>query len=277
MDDTTAEYAADELAPSGELRFRPRVTVAAKTDIGRVREHNEDKFEFLMPEDDRLLAGRGQIFVVCDGMGGHAAGQIAAELALKTFIDVYISHSATDPREALESGVRAANRYVMDNARAYTARRGMGCTLSALILLQDKAWTVQVGDSRVYRVRGGVLERLTNDHSFVEESVRLGMMTAEEAEAHPHKNVLTRAVGVEEPVVPDVNQHDLQSGDLFLLCSDGLTNHVADAQIGETLGATAPGFAAWHLIAKALQGGGLDNATALVVRVDKIEESTVGG
>ncbi|CAN5630173.1 protein-serine/threonine phosphatase PrpC [soil metagenome] len=271
MEDTTAEYAAEELAPSEALKFRPRVTVAAKTDIGRIREHNEDKFEFLMPEDERLLAGRGQIFVVCDGMGGHAAGQIAAELAMKTFIDVYVSHTAADPQEALESGVRAANRYVIDNARAYPPRRGMGCTLSAVILHQNAAWTVQVGDSRVYRLRGGVLKRLTNDHSFVEESVRLGMMTAEEAENHPHKNVLTRAVGVEEPVVPDITKHDLEVGDTFLLCSDGLTNHVADPQIHETLAGMAPGFAAWHLIAKALQGGGLDNATALIVRVDEIE------
>ncbi|RYG46912.1 Stp1/IreP family PP2C-type Ser/Thr phosphatase [bacterium] len=271
MEDTTAEYAADTLAPAAELRFRPRVTLAAKTDIGRVREHNEDKFEFFMPEDERTLAQRGQIFLVCDGMGGHAAGQIAAELAIKTFIDVYVRHSAEDPREAMESAVRAANRYIIDNARAYPPRRGMGCTLSALILLQDAAWTVQVGDSRVYRVRDGALKRLTNDHSFVEEAVRMGLLTAEEAEVHPRKNVLTRAVGVEEPLVPDIDRHDLQAGDSYLLCSDGLTNHVNDSQIEEVMKTLPPVLAAWQLIARALQGGGLDNATALIVRVDEVE------
>ncbi|RYG38573.1 Stp1/IreP family PP2C-type Ser/Thr phosphatase [bacterium] len=273
MEDTTAEYAADTLAPAAELRFRPRVTLAAKTDIGRVREHNEDKFEFFLAEDARTLASRGLIFLVCDGMGGHAAGQIAAELAIKTFIDVYLTHSAEDPREAMESAVRAANRYIIDNARAYPPRRGMGCTLSALILLQDSAWTVQVGDSRVYRIRDNSLQRLTNDHSFVEEAVRMGILTAEEAEVHPRKNVLTRAVGVEEPLVPDIHQHELKTGDLFLICSDGLTNHVNDAMIEETMKALSPNLSAWHLVAKALQGGGLDNATAVVVRVDGIEEA----
>lgn len=152
MDEITAEYSTEQLAPAAALRVRPHVTVAAKTDLGRVRENNEDKFEFFIPEEDSLLASRGEVFLVCDGMGGHAAGQIASELACKTFIDVYLHHPASEPAQAMAAAVAAANRFVNDVGRAVPARKGMGTTLSALILVQDAAYTVQVGDSRIYRM-----------------------------------------------------------------------------------------------------------------------------
>src|SRR4051794_16751739 len=145
MEEITAEYAIEELAPAPELKARVAVSVACKTDLGRVRENNEDKFEFFIPEDDRTLAARGQIFLVCDGMGGHAAGQIASELATKTFIDVYLHHPSSEPSVAMEAGVAAANRFVLDVGRAIPSRRGMGTTLSGLILLQGEAFVVQVG------------------------------------------------------------------------------------------------------------------------------------
>src|SRR4051812_18067221 len=166
MDEITAEYSTDQIAPGAELRFRPHITVACKTDLGRVRENNEDKYEFYIPEDEPTLATRGQIFLVCDGMGGHAAGQIASELTAKTFIDVYLHHPASDPAVAMSAGVAAANRFVCDVGRAVPARRGMGTTLSGLILLQDQAYTVQVGDSRIYRMRQGELLMMTHDHTW---------------------------------------------------------------------------------------------------------------
>ena len=137
MEDITAEYTTEQLVPSVKLRFLPKVTVAAKSDLGRVRENNEDKFEFFIAEDETTLASRGQVFLVCDGMGGHAAGQIASELACKTFIDVYLHHPATEPSVAMVSGVQAANRFVVDVGRAVPSRKGMGTTLSGLVLLQD--------------------------------------------------------------------------------------------------------------------------------------------
>src|SRR5579871_1743457 len=161
MDEITAEYSTDQIAPSASLRFYPRITVACKTDLGRVHENNEDKFEYFMPEDHATLGSRGQIFLVCDGMGGHAAGQIASELTAKTFIDVYLHHPAADATVAMAAGVTAANRFVCDIGRAVPSRRGMGTTLSGLILLQDKAYTVQVGDSRIYRMRQGELFLMT--------------------------------------------------------------------------------------------------------------------
>jgi serine/threonine protein phosphatase PrpC len=246
--------------------------VACKTDLGILIENNEDKFEYYVPEDEATLAARGEVFLVCDGMGGHAAGQIASELTAKTFIDVYLHHPAEDPTVAMAAGVTAANRFVVDVGRAVPARRGMGTTLSGLILLQDEAFTVQVGDSRVYRLRGGELAMLTHDHTWVDEAIRNGMLSAAEAETHPYKHVLTRAIGSEGEVTPDVDRHDLQVGDLYLLCSDGLINHVSDDEISETLRENTPAAAAWKLVGQALQGGGSDNCTVMIVRVDGLED-----
>jgi PPM family protein phosphatase len=271
MDEITADYAVEELAPSEALQVRPRVTVAAKTDLGRVRENNEDKFEFFLPEDERALASRGMVFLVCDGMGGHAAGQIASELACKTFIDVYLHHPASDPAAAMAAGVHAAHRFVADVGRSVPSRRGMGTTLSGLILIQDRAYTVQVGDSRVYRWRSGDLRLLTQDHTWVEDMVRAGAITAEEGETHPYRHALTRAIGAEGDASPDIERHDLREGDRFLICSDGVMNHVSDDEIGRILDAHAPAEAAWKLVGQALLGGGSDNTTVLIVRVDALE------
>jgi serine/threonine protein phosphatase PrpC len=273
MDEITAEYTSGQLAVPANLEVRTRVTVACKTDLGRVRENNEDKFEYFLPEDDSLLASRGLVFLVCDGMGGHAAGQIASELTAKTFIDVYLNHPASDAQVAMAGAVGAANRFVLDVARAVPSRRGMGTTLSGLILLQDRAYTVQVGDSRIYRSRNGEMATLTHDHTWVDEAIRLGTLTPEEAETHPYKHVLTRAVGTEAEVNPDIESHDVQVGDVFMLCSDGLLNHVPDDQIAEVMRSAAPSEMAWKLVGMALLGGGSDNITVIVVRVDSMDRT----
>lgn len=272
MEESTAEYNVQDLVTNVPLTHKAWVTVACKTDLGRVRENNEDKFEYFIPEDTGTLASRGQVFIVCDGMGGHAAGQFASELTAKTFIDVYLNHPGGDPIEAMKSAVQAANRFVTQMGQAIPARRGMGTTLSVLILLQDKAYVVQVGDSRVYRLRKSVLEALTQDHTWVEEAIRAGVIGPEEAETHPYKHVLTRAIGGDPNVVPDVFTYDLQAGDTYLLCSDGLLNHVGDEEIGNHLRSFSPSEATWKLVGAALNGGGSDNTTVVIVRVDTIEE-----
>lgn len=272
MEEITAEYSTDQIVAPVALEARAWVTVACKTDLGRVRENNEDKFEFYLPEDEATLASRGQIFLVCDGMGGHAAGQIASEIATKTFIDVYLHHPATEAEAAMRAAVVAANRFVNDVGLAVPSRKGMGTTLSGLILLQDRAYTVQVGDSRIYRLRGDELVQLTHDHTWVDEALRRGMITPEEGENHPYKHVLTRAIGTEGEVQPDVESDSLLDGDVYLLCSDGLINHVEDAAIAETLATAAPSEAAWRLVGQALQGGGSDNCTVMVVRIDSVEK-----
>ncbi|MBI5706923.1 MAG: serine/threonine-protein phosphatase [Armatimonadetes bacterium] len=292
MQEITAEYAAQELAPAPELKIRPRVTVACKTDLGRVRENNEDKFEYYLPEDEPILAGKGLVFVVCDGMGGHEAGQIASEMACKTFLFEYLQHPSQDPLVALSTAVRAANRLVLDCSRAIPSRRGMGTTLSALAVIQDAAWIAHVGDSRIYRLRlpsasqseslpsdlgprtsdlGPPFLQLTKDHTWVEDAVASGMFTREEAERHQYRHVLTRAIGTEDDVIVDVERFNVQEGDVYLLCSDGVMNHVSDSRLEEVLSSSGPSEACWQIVSDALVGGGSDNTTVMIVRVDGLE------
>jgi protein phosphatase len=272
MEEITAEYEVAQLMPTVELRVRPRVTVATKTDLGRVRENNEDKYEFFIPEDDGRVASKGLVFIVCDGMGGHEAGQIASELATKTFIDVYLSHPSAEPEPALRAAVAAANRFVLDVARAVPSRRGMGTTLSALVLIQDQGYIAQVGDSRIYRLREQAAEQLTVDHTWVEDMVRGGVMEREIAETHPNRHMLTRAIGTENDAEPDVFTFTLREGDVNLLCSDGMTNHVNDEELARILNENTPGDAAWKLVGAALVGGGSDNTTCIIVRIDALDQ-----
>lgn len=276
MEDTTAEFTPGQLTAPVPLHWIPRVTVAAKTHIGRVRDHNEDKYEFYFTEDPAQLAARGLVFLVCDGMGGHAAGQIASELTAHTFLMTYLSHPSDDALVAADAAVRAANTYVFQNGNSTAGRRGMGTTLSGLLLRQAEALIVQVGDSRVYRYRGGEYQRLTVDHTFVEESVRGGMLSKAEAEVHPHRHILTRAVGAEERVVPETFTFELQKGDIYLLCSDGLSNHVTDERMADVLGKQSPAAAAFTLIGDALNDGGSDNATVVIVRIDDLQPGPDG-
>lgn len=271
MQEITAEYAAQELVQAPELKVRPKVTVACKTDLGRVRENNEDKFEYYLPEGAPTLAGKGLVFVVCDGMGGHEAGQIASEMACKTFLFEYLQHPSQDPLVALSTAVRAANRLVLDCSLAIPSRRGMGTTLSALAIIQDAAWIAHVGDSRIYRLLNDQLQQLTKDHTWVEDAVASGMFTREEAERHQYRHVLTRAIGTEEDVIVDVERFNVQEGDVYLLCSDGVMNHVPDARLEEVLASQGPSEACWQIVSDALVGGGSDNTTVMVVRVDGLE------
>jgi len=270
VDEITAEYEVQELVEFAPLKTRLRVGVGAKTDMGRVRENNEDKYEFFIPQADSELAGRGMIFIVCDGMGGHEAGQIASELATKTFIDVYRNHPGQEAEVACRSAIVAANRYVSDVSRAIPSRRGMGTTLSALLLVQDRAIVGQVGDSRVYRLRDGELTQITTDHTWVEDMVRLGT-PREEAEAHQNRHMITRAIGADGDANPDIFTLDLRLDDQFMICSDGVTNHVSDPQIQRILAESGPSEAAWRLVDSALTGGGSDNATVIVVRVEGMD------
>ncbi len=271
MDEITAEFEVQALAPPPPLRLRPKFIVGAKTDLGRVRENNEDKFEYFIADSDAMIAGRGSIFICCDGMGGHAAGQIASELAAKTFIDVYLQHPSADFVVAATAAIHAANRYVRDISRAVPSRSGMGTTFTALIVVQDQGVVVHVGDSRLYRERGGEMTQLTIDHSWVEEVVRAGTMSREDAEVHPYHHVITRCIGSDDSLNPEVFLTDVCAGDRFLLCSDGIMNHVSNDEISTHLKTPGPSRVAWNLVRAAIDGGGSDNATALVVDITSMD------
>lgn len=244
--------------------------LGAKTDLGRIRENNEDKYEFFIPEDEDTLALKGAFYAVADGMGGHAAGQIASELALKTAIKAYYSDSSPILEESLRAAFQTANALIYDAARAISERAGMGTTMTALVLRGEEAFVAHVGDSRCYRLRGSKLEQLTEDHTWVNEQVKRGLMSREEAELSPFRNVITRSLGNTPSVEVDILSDELKVGDVFLLCSDGLTGEVSDDEIRDALLKSPPSKAAWDLVELALDHGGRDNCTVLIVAIRDI-------
>jgi PPM family protein phosphatase len=232
-------------------------TAAGITDRGRIRRANEDFF-VMRPE-----AGA---FVVCDGMGGAAAGETASHLAAETAAAA-LAKAKPGPA-AIREAVRLANSAVYERARHDRRLEGMGTTLVALSLAGKTAWVGHVGDSRCYRWRSGTLERLTQDHSLVEEQIRIGRMTREQARRSPMQNVITRAVGTRADVVADIQELQLQRDDLFLIASDGLTRELTDAAIAgilEGVGSSLQAACA-ALIAAANAAGGRDNITCVLVR-----------
>ena len=272
----TAKINTEELLKEWEERAsRARdvsitTMLGAKTDLGRIRENNEDKFEFFQPEDEDVLARKGSFYAVADGMGGHSAGQIASELALKTAIKAYYAETSPIVEDALRSALQQANALIFDAARAITERSGMGTTMTALVLRGEEAFVAQVGDSRCYRLRGEEIEQLTEDHSWVNEQVKRGGMTEEEALASPYRNVITRSLGNGPTVEVDVFAHKLEPGDAFLLCSDGLSGEVTADEMLEAMLETSPSQAASDLVDLALERGGHDNVTVLILAVKDV-------
>jgi serine/threonine protein phosphatase PrpC len=243
------------------------IAFGAKTDLGRVRENNEDKFDYMEPDEPSVLATKGRVFAVADGMGGHSAGQVASELSLNVFIRSFYSDSSSDVEKTLRKAVKEANSYVVDVARTIPGRSGMGATLTAAIVRDDDMFLAQVGDSRCYLLRSGELKQLTEDHSWVAEQVRSGAMSEAEAEQSPFRNVITRSMGGAPEVEPDITAVKVLPGDRYLLCSDGLSGMIPFDEISELLGAGSPSVAAWNLIDRANQYGGKDNVTAFVLHV----------
>ncbi|MDW8050940.1 MAG: protein phosphatase 2C domain-containing protein [Armatimonadota bacterium] len=276
VQEITAEFSPEELGsviPEEPLRVLPRVKFIARSEIGHARENNEDKFDFYEPDEPNLMAARGSAYLVCDGMGGHNAGQIASELAAKQFLHAYY-HLGGTAQEAARQAVLVAHHYIAEVASKTPSRYGMGTTLTALILKQEEGILVHVGDSRCYRLRAGKLEQLSRDHTLVAQLVEQGILTPEQARYHPQRNILRQAVGIHdptEPLEPDVETFPLQAGDIYLLCSDGLTDMVDDAEIEAILREELPTRAAWKLVDRALANGGFDNVTVVLLVVQSLE------
>ena len=278
-EEITAELSVEQLqtVSTEPLRVLPIVKFVARSEIGRVRENNEDKFDFYEPDEPWRLASRGSVYLVCDGMGGHEAGQIASELAAKLFLHHYY-HSDGTPQEEAERAVLQAHAYIQRMGQTIPSRRDMGTTLTALILRQAEGIVVHVGDSRCYRLRDGELQQLTRDHTLVQEWVEQGLLTPETARHSPYGSVITQAIGVEGErgsLRPDIETFPLQEGDLFLLCSDGLTDLLEDAEIAEILRTQSPTQAAWTLIDRALAEGGRDNITVVLVQIRELRPVSV--
>ncbi len=237
-----------------------RYTAAAQTDRGRKRPTNEDAFGFSVEHG---------IYVVCDGMGGAAAGEIASSLAVDEVLRLLTAdRQAGIPLPQLAGqAVGAANQAVYSRAQRNPRLTGMGTTLVALLAEERRACIFNVGDSRCYRLRKGLLQQVTQDHSLVEEQVRMGRMSHSEALRSPLRNVITRALGTQNLVTPDCFEMGTEPGDVFLLCSDGLTRELPDDAIASNLQSNASlEEKCERLILAAKKAGGHDNITCLLVQ-----------
>jgi protein phosphatase len=231
------------------------------SDRGRKRTSNEDSYGFSVEHG---------VYVVCDGMGGAAAGEIASSLAVDEILRLASSNtSAENPREAMEAAIAAANHAIYSRAQRNQKLSGMGTTMVVLAAEERRVWVFNIGDSRCYRLRNRQLEQVTLDHSLVDEQVRQGRMTEAEAQRSPLRNVITRALGTQCQVTPDVFELEAEPGDLFLLCSDGLTKEIDDPLIESLLSIDLPpDELCERLVGAANKAGGHDNITAVVVRAE---------
>ena len=226
----------------------------ARSDVGLVRGHNEDSFLVQAP-----------LFAVCDGMGGHAAGEVASGIAVRTISDKAPQH-ADDI--LLGAAVESANAAVLEGALDGTGKPGMGCTASCVLLEKNRMAIAHVGDSRVYLLHAGTLVRVTHDHSYVEELVDAGEITADEARLHPSRSIITRALGSDPDMYADHFALDIAQGDRIIVCSDGLSSMVSDKTIEElAVSSVTPQAAADTLVSAALTAGGHDNVTVIVIDV----------
>ncbi len=227
----------------------------ALSDIGKVRETNEDSFVCRPP-----------LFVVADGMGGHMAGEVASRMAVETVGNAVAAGDGAEPQALLTQAITQANQLIFRMSQDNSACAGMGTTVTAALAVGMRLYWGHVGDSRLYLLRGDTFAQITEDHSLVSELVKKGSITASEALLHPHRNILTRAVGTADQVRVDTGSLDLAAGDKVLICTDGLTNMVSDGDIAAILRRDDAGTALLAmLVARANDAGGLDNITAILL------------
>jgi len=270
----------------GRSRAPIRVKVFAKTDTGRTRDHNEDNFlvadltrgeASLKPHvREHELGERGSLFVVADGMGGAAAGELASEMATQSIFEYLMHHwngdsEATAQRFAqrLKEAVETANVRIHDHAKAHPEVRGMGTTATAVGVLEDHLYLSQVGDSRAYLVRDGRAHQLTKDQSLMQRLVEAGELTEEEAAQSERRNIILQALGPDAKVKVDLTHQDLRRGDVLVLCSDGLSGQVKKDEIAEIAGPAKDLVQACDkLITMANERGGPDNITVIIAHFD---------
>jgi protein phosphatase len=257
----------DEQSPEYDVK------VSMVSDVGCVREINEDAGRFASPAEVSAN-GKGLLVLVADGMGGHSAGEVASQMAVDVINRVYYE-SKSSPRGALEAAFHAANEAIHEVSTRDEALIGMGTTCTALVLQNGSALAAHVGDTRLYLIRNEQIYLMTEDHSAVMEMVKRGLISLEEARHHPEKNVILRALGSHPEVAVTIWDTPLpvKGGDRFLLCSDGLYDLVEDDEIKQVAMASAPNAACQNLIALAKHRGGHDNITVAIVSLDRAGEA----
>lgn len=263
-----------------EFKITTEVAASVQTDTGCVREANEDAGRHVAPNDKEVLLQKGTLTIVADGMGGHASGEIAAQMAIELISEIYYSDAQNPPAPALKNAIETASAEIYQTSLTDEKYFGMGTTVVALVVLGETAIAAHVGDSRIYRMSGGEMEMLTLDHSQVMEMVKHGILTMDEARNHDDKNVILRAVGTQPAVEAEISAPFIvQPNDEFLLCSDGLSDMLADEEIWEIwTNCREIHTACERLIEAAKERGGYDNITVGIVRItppDETESRTV--
>ena len=246
-------------------------TMRAISDIGIVREENQDSHVVHEPADSDVKAQKGSLVAIADGMGGLDDGSMASRIAIETVLRAYYAHPG-EAKEALEDAAKDANRAIFEHARALEGRRLMGSTLTALALLPDRALIAHVGDSRAYKYRSGRIEQITKDHSLVRELAERGEIDESSARYTFHRNVLTRGLGLREEVIADIHEiADLEVGDMFLLSSDGLHEQVEPDEMVSCLDSCGEDLDSGckQLVKIARERGGPDNITVALVRIGR--------
>lgn len=264
-----SEQAASTSDPQRHLIVR----AALRTDVGLVRSENQDFGTCTTAQEESESHPGGRLLIVADGMGGHRGGATASRLAAETVKAQFLGSETTDIPTALRESLVRANARIFAEAQSNPELRGMGTTTSVLAVRGEQGWLAHVGDSRIYLVRNGQIQQLTEDHSLVATMVREGLLTSAEAETHPRRNVLQRSMGVAEDVEVDLRgPFDLQAGDTFILCSDGLHGLVKEPELKE-IAAKPIESAADEFLRKALERGAPDNVTVIVARVEELDGS----
>jgi len=248
---------------------QPKVQVGQLSDPGVSREVNEDSLGVYQPADPVVAARKGWLYLVADGMGGHAAGKTASELAVQRIAHAYFHDPSPNVGESLVRAIQQANAEIYERSATHADEAGMGTTVVALVIRGSQATIASVGDSRAYRLRKGQIRQITRDHSWVAQQVREGTLTEIQARAHPYRSTITRALGMAPEVKVDLFRLGIHEGDAFVLCTDGLTNEVRDEEIADLVAGYEPQEATTRLVKLANQRGGSDNVTVLVVRILK--------
>ncbi len=263
---------SEQASSEGVLQRYLAVRAVLRTDVGLVRSENQDFGTYTTASEESVSHPGGRLLIVADGMGGHRGGATASRLAGETVKMQYLDSETNDIPTALRQSLARANARIFSEAQSNPELRGMGTTTSVLAVRDHHGWLAHVGDSRIYLVRDGTIQQLTDDHSLVATMVREGLLTSQEAETHPRRNVLQRSMGVAEDVEIDVRgPFELREGDTFILCSDGLHGVVKEQELQEIAAGTIE-EAADEFLRRALERGAPDNVTVIVARVEVTDE-----
>ena len=251
------------------MKVRPGVEISGQSDIGCQRENNEDSFGYWEPEDDEQFLRKGRLAIVADGMGGYEGGQEASHLAVETVSSFYRDLDSDDPQQTLNEALQTAHERVRQHGFAHPRLRGMGTTCTAIALVGHALHYVHVGDTRLYLVRDGQITQITHDHSYVGRLVESGVISREEAEKHPQRNILTAALGTSADLIMESpgRPEQLQARDVLVVCTDGLWGQVHDEEILKVVQDKSPEAAGRELIELARERGGPDNITLQILRV----------